>query len=129
MHFDSKTIICFHFFIALQVQENIDTMYELMPFRYKWSPVDHFFQLGGVPKCFQVIANAYDWTFTGRSEMVRSALEVLAICSISPKAQSQFCEQVELADRSKSVAFTVLLGAAEGELVQVRDYSSVYIWF
>ena len=99
-------------------------MYELMPFRYKWSPVDHFYQLGGVPKCFQVIANAYDWTFTGRSEMIRSALEVLAICSISPKAQSQFCEQVELADRSKSVAFTVLLGAAEGELVQVHDFCS-----
>ena len=39
----------------MQVQENIDSMFELMPFRSKWAPVDHFIQLGGVTKCFQVI--------------------------------------------------------------------------
>ena len=94
-------------------------MYELMPFRYKWSPVDHFYQLGGVPKCFQVIAIAFDWTFPGRAEMVKSALDVLAICSISPRAQLNFCERVELPDDTKSVAFNILLGAAEGEFVHV----------
>ena len=39
---------------AMQVAENIDTMFEYMPFKSRWSPVDNFIQLGGVIKCFQV---------------------------------------------------------------------------
>ena len=39
---------------AMQVAENIDTMFEYMPFKSRWSPVDNFIQLGGVVKCFQV---------------------------------------------------------------------------
>ena len=45
---------------TMQVQENIDSMFELMPFRSKWAPVDHFIQLGGVTKCFQVIGKKCD---------------------------------------------------------------------
>ena len=44
------------------------------------------------------------------SEMVKSALDVMAICSISPRGQMQFCERVELPDDTKSVAFNILLG-------------------
>ena len=110
-------------FSAMQVQENIDTMFELLPFKAKWTPMDHFTQLGGVTKIFQIIANAYDWTFAGRSEMVRSALDVLAVFAIMPKAQLQFCDRVELiGDDSKSIALNILLGAAEGEIVQVFNY-------
>ena len=39
---------------AMQIAENIDTMFEYMPFKSRWSPVDNFIQLGGVVKCFQV---------------------------------------------------------------------------
>lgn len=81
--------------------------------------MDNFIQLGGVTKIFQVIASAIDWTFPGRSEMVKSALELLSVCSICPRAQLIFCERVDLLDDSKSVAFNILLGAGEGELVQV----------
>ena len=42
--------------------------------------------------------------------MVKSALDVMAICSISPRGQMQFCERVELPDDTKSVAFNILLG-------------------
>ena len=38
----------------MQIAENIDTMFEYMPFKSRWSPVDNFIQLGGVVKCFQV---------------------------------------------------------------------------
>jgi hypothetical protein len=30
---------------------------------------------------------AYDWTFPGRAEMVKSALDVLNVCAAVPKAQ------------------------------------------
>ena len=66
-----------------------------------------------------MIANAIDWTFQGRSEMVKSALDILAICSISPRAQLQFCDRVELPD-TNVLAFNILLGAAEGDIVQVK---------
>ena len=108
----------------MQVCENIDTMFEFMPFKSRWTAVENFIQLGGVIKVFQVIAIAFDWTFPGRSEMVKSALDVLAICSVSPRAQLQFCERIELPDDTKSVAFTILLGAAEGEFVHVSLFVS-----
>jgi hypothetical protein len=40
--------------LVMQIAENIDTMFEYMPFKSRWSPVDNFIQLGGVVKCFQV---------------------------------------------------------------------------
>lgn len=92
-----------------------------MPFKSRWSPVENFIQLGGVIKCFQIIAIAYDWTFQGRSEMMRAALDVLSICSISPRAQLQFCERIEIPDNAKQVAFNLLLGACEGEFVHVSN--------
>jgi hypothetical protein len=62
---------------------------------------------------------AYDWTFPGRAEMVKSALDVLNVCATLPKAQIQFCELVDLPEDSKPVGISILLGAAEGEIVQV----------
>ena len=104
---------------AMQVEDKVQALFEMMPWKSRWTAVDNFVQLGGVTKCIQVIAIAYDWTFSGRPEMVKSALDVLSICSISPRGQLQLCERVELPDDTKSVAFNVLLGAAEGEVVHV----------
>ena len=61
---------------------------------------------------------AYDWTFQGRSEMVRCSLDTLAICSIMPKVQLSFCEKIKLYDET-NVGVHILLSAAEGEIVQV----------
>ena len=64
---------------------------------------------------------AYDWTFQGRSEMVRCSLDTLAICSIMPKVQLSFCEKIKLYDET-NVGVHILLSAAEGEIVQVSSY-------
>jgi len=68
---------------------------------------------------FQVVALAFDWTFPGRAEMVKSALDVLNVCAALPKAQAQFCETVDLPEVNKPVGINILLSAAEGEIVQV----------
>ena len=68
---------------------------------------------------FQVVALAFDWTFPGRAEMVKSALDVLNVCAVLPKAQAQFCEVVDLPEANKPVGINILLSAAEGEIVQV----------
>ena len=77
-----------------------------------------FFQLGGITTCLKVIASAYDWTFQGRCEMVRSALDILTVAAILPKVQLQLCEKVPLPDDTKPVGMSILLGASEGEIVQ-----------
>jgi peroxiredoxin len=66
------------------------------------------------------VALAFDWTFPGRAEMVKSALDVLNVCAALPKAQAQFCETVDLPEVNKPVGINILLSAAEGEIVQVR---------
>ena len=104
-----------------QVVEQVQTLMEQMPFRARWQPVENFLRLDGVALCLQVIAKAYDWTFTGRAEMVRSALDVLAICCVVPKVQQQFCERVKMYDDGKTVGINIIIGAAEGEIVQVRS--------
>ena len=59
---------------------------------------------------------SYDWAFTGRSEMVRSALDTLAICCVVPKAQLGLCERIKLYD---TVGIKVILSVAEGDVVLV----------
>lgn len=51
--------------------------------------------------------------------MVKSALDVLNVCAVLPKAQAQFCEVVDLPEANKPVGINILLSAAEGEIVQV----------
>jgi hypothetical protein len=36
---------------------------------------------------------------TTRAETIRSALEILAVCSVMPKAQLQLCENIKLPER------------------------------
>ena len=105
-------------FTPPQISDQVETLMQLMPFRSRWQPIDNFIQLGGITTCLKTVASAYDWTFQGRAEMVRSALDILAITSIMPKVQLQFFEKIDLPDDTKPVGINILLGAAEGEIVQ-----------
>lgn len=49
-----------------EVQEQINTLLELMTFRAQWQPVDELMRLGGVTLLLQVIAFAYEWNYSGR---------------------------------------------------------------
>ena len=67
---------------------------------------------------------AYDWTFQGRSEMVRCSLDTLAICSVMPKVQLSFCDKIRLYDET-NIGIHIILSAAEGEIVQVRTVMGI----
>lgn len=49
-----------------EVQEQIETLFELMPFRAHWPPVDQLLKLGGITLLLQIIAFAYEWNYSGR---------------------------------------------------------------
>lgn len=104
-----------------EVQEQIEKLFELMSFRAHWPPVDQLLKLGGITLLLQIIAFAYEWNYSGRAETVRSALDVLAICSVMPKVQLLFCDRVDLPEETITVGIHIILGAADGEIVADAD--------
>nr|XP_018897867.1 PREDICTED: protein mahjong isoform X4 [Bemisia tabaci] len=100
-----------------EVLEQIETMMELFSFRDTWDPVNKLFNFGGITLLLRVIIFAYEWNYSGRAETVRSALDVLNICSIMPCVALQLCQRVDLPDDANTVGLNVILGAAEGEIV------------
>jgi hypothetical protein len=60
---------------------------ELAGTRARWPPVRMFAELGGITLLLRGIGMAFEWNFQGRTECMKNALEVLAVCAISPVAQ------------------------------------------
>ncbi|XP_044751258.1 protein mahjong [Coccinella septempunctata] len=104
-----------------EVQQQIETLLQHMPFRGHWGPVDQLLKLGCINLLLKIIAFAYEWNYSGRAETVRSALDVLAIACVLPKVQLLFCERVDLPDDHVTVGMNIILGAAEGEIVADAD--------
>uniref|UniRef100_A0A915KYZ1 LisH domain-containing protein n=1 Tax=Romanomermis culicivorax TaxID=13658 RepID=A0A915KYZ1_ROMCU len=82
-----------------------------------WKPVDELMKLGGVTLLLQIVALSTEWNYTPKAEMVCSALIVLAICSVMQKVQLLLCETVTLPESGSTQAANILLGLAEGEMV------------
>ncbi|XP_059475343.1 protein mahjong [Neocloeon triangulifer] len=105
-----------------EIQEYVKVLMQAMHIHAKWTPVDKFLDLGGVALLLKVIAYTYEWNFSGRGETVRNALDVLAVCTVISRVQLQLCEKVELPrDSISSMGMKLILGAAEGEIVNDAD--------
>ncbi|KRT78245.1 hypothetical protein AMK59_6678 [Oryctes borbonicus] len=104
-----------------EIQQQIDTLLQSMPFRAHWPPVDQLLKLGGITLLLKIIAFAYEWNYSGRAETVRSALDVLAIACVIPKVQLLFCDRVDLPEETITVGINIILGAADGEIVADAD--------
>lgn len=104
-------------FSSEAVLENVETLLELIPLRVKWEPVDELIKLGGVPLLLQLVAMSYEWNYSGRAETVRCALDVLTVCSVTPKTQLALCDSVQVMENQNTVGMSVVLAACEGEIV------------
>uniref|UniRef100_T1J9J0 DDB1- and CUL4-associated factor 1 n=1 Tax=Strigamia maritima TaxID=126957 RepID=T1J9J0_STRMM len=102
------------------VQENLEIV-SLMPFGQKWEPVDKLHELSGITLLLQLIAMTLEWNYSGRAETVRSALDILTVCSVMAKTQLALCEPVRLPEDANPVGMSILLGAAEGEIISDPD--------
>ncbi|VVC87199.1 unnamed protein product, partial [Leptidea sinapis] len=88
----------------------------------RWPPVDELLALGGVTLLLQVVGYAYDWNFNGRAETVKSALDVVSVCCVSPKVQLLLTEKIDMRDSDVTTGVQTLLdllisGAADGDIV------------
>lgn len=104
-----------------EVQQQLETLLQLMPFRAHWQPVDQLMKLGGITLLLKIIAFAYEWNYSGRAETVRCALDVLAIACVIPKVVLLFCDRVDLPEETVTVGINIILGAADGEIVADAD--------
>ncbi|XP_018331272.1 DDB1- and CUL4-associated factor 1 isoform X2 [Agrilus planipennis] len=123
-----------------EVQQQIESLFQLMPFRAHWPPVDQMLKLGAMTLLLKIIAFAYEWNYSGRcvfeksflfyiiykmfffrAETVRCALDALAIACVMPKVQLLFCDRVDLPEETLTVGMNIILGAADGEIVADPD--------
>nr|CAI5830610.1 unnamed protein product [Callosobruchus analis] len=86
-----------------EIQQQVDMLFQNMPYRSHWAPVDQLLKLGAVTLLLKIIAFAYEWNYSGRAETVRSALDVLAIACVIPKVQMLFCDRVDLPEETLTV--------------------------
>ncbi|XP_065215830.1 protein mahjong isoform X2 [Planococcus citri] len=99
------------------VRGEINFLLEYLNFKARWQPVNEFMDLGGITLMLKIIAFTYDWNYSGRVETVRSALDVINICSVLPTVQLQLCDVIQLPEDTNTLGITIILGAAEGEIV------------
>uniref|UniRef100_F6YIR9 Uncharacterized protein n=1 Tax=Ciona intestinalis TaxID=7719 RepID=F6YIR9_CIOIN len=102
----------------LQVQEDTSRHTTIPPsVLVNWHPVQSFMTLDGVKLLLKLIAITCEWSnYNGKAETLRSALDCLAVVTLSTKAQLQLCETINIPDSSTpETGISILLNVAEGE--------------
>nr|XP_039264269.1 DDB1- and CUL4-associated factor 1-like [Styela clava] len=78
-----------------------------------WLPVLNFYRLDGIALMVKVIDIACDWvTYTGQIEVIRSALDVLAVVTLLPSPQLTLCKHHTL--NKKFTGISIMLDIAKG---------------
>ncbi|XP_037299352.1 protein mahjong isoform X2 [Manduca sexta] len=98
-----------------EIQEQIELLQSVAWSR--WAPVDELVELGGVSLLLQVVGYAYEWNFNGRSETVRSALDVVSVCCVAPRVQLLLTEKIDMRDEDLTTGVNIVLNAADGDIV------------
>ncbi|OQR72482.1 protein VPRBP-like, partial [Tropilaelaps mercedesae] len=80
-----------------ELEETMDFVLNNLPAKSKWPAVDEFVNLGGVQLMLKLIMITQDDAghAGGKTETVRSALEVVGICTLTPRSQMVLTEVIE----------------------------------
>ncbi|ESO82730.1 hypothetical protein LOTGIDRAFT_184499, partial [Lottia gigantea] len=101
-------------------EENVEILGMFFPIRSHWTPVITFQKLGGIHLLLQLAAMAPEWnSYPGKPETVKAALDVLAVCTVTPKAQSVLLESIPLPNENSSPGISIVISMAEGETLLV----------
>lgn len=97
------------------ISRHVENMLELMPLRINWKPVDDLIKWGGVKLLINLIAASANWLFSGKADAVKSAMDVLVVCSVVPKFQLMLTENVTNEEGIDVPTMNVILKTIEGE--------------
>ncbi|XP_017482775.1 PREDICTED: protein VPRBP-like [Rhagoletis zephyria] len=101
--------------------EHVEALLHLMPTRAQWRPVDDLIKFNGAKLLIQYISLSYDWNFTGKADAVRSALDVLVVCSVMAKFQALLGDSVVINEGHSTAGMRIILAAACGDIVNDAD--------
>ncbi|XP_054737042.1 protein mahjong isoform X2 [Anastrepha obliqua] len=104
-----------------QISEQVRTLQENTSVRAHWAPVDKLLKVSGVTLLLKIIALSYDWNNSVRSEIVRSALDVLSICCVIPRVFLVYCERLDVPDSAGASGIYFILAAASGDITADAD--------
>ncbi|XP_014100359.2 protein mahjong isoform X2 [Bactrocera oleae] len=104
-----------------QISEQVRTLQENTSVRAHWAPVDKLLKVSGITLLLKIIALSYDWNNSVRSEIVRSALDVLSICCVIPCVFHIYCERLDVPDSAGASGIYFILAAASGDITADAD--------
>ncbi|CAG9574319.1 unnamed protein product [Danaus chrysippus] len=87
----------------------------------RWPPCDELRDLGGIALLLQVVGYAYEWNFNGRAETVRSALDVVSMCCVSPRVQLLLTEKIDMRDADLTTGVHIVLEKLRGALPDLNS--------
>uniref|UniRef100_A0A4Y0BF31 DDB1- and CUL4-associated factor 1 n=1 Tax=Anopheles funestus TaxID=62324 RepID=A0A4Y0BF31_ANOFN len=105
------------------ISQQITALQELLPMKAHWAPVDELLKLGGVTLLLRIILLTFDWTYSGRGDTVRYALDALSICTVISRVHNVFVEQLPQHE-SKLTGISVLLNAVDGDVADAEVQKS-----
>uniref|UniRef100_A0A182R188 Uncharacterized protein n=1 Tax=Anopheles farauti TaxID=69004 RepID=A0A182R188_9DIPT len=105
------------------ISQQISTLQELLPMKAHWAPVDDLLKLGGVSLLLRIILHTFDWSYSGRGDTVRYALDILSVCTVISRVHHIFIEQFEYRE-STTTGISVLLSAVDGDVADAEVQKS-----
>nr|XP_040232824.2 protein mahjong isoform X2 [Anopheles coluzzii] len=105
------------------ISQQITTLQELLPMKAHWAPVDELLKLGGVQLLLRIILLTFDWSYSGRGDTVRYALDALSVCTVISRVHSVFVEPVRHHD-GISTGISIVLSAVEGDVADAEVQKS-----
>uniref|UniRef100_A0A182M2H1 DDB1- and CUL4-associated factor 1 n=1 Tax=Anopheles culicifacies TaxID=139723 RepID=A0A182M2H1_9DIPT len=105
------------------ISQQITALQELLPMKAHWAPVDELLKLGGVTLLLRIILLTFDWTYSGRGDTVRYALDALSVCTVISRVHSVFVELVPQHE-GKLTGISVLLNAVDGDVADAEVQKS-----
>ncbi|XP_050080001.1 protein mahjong [Anopheles maculipalpis] len=105
------------------ISQQITTLQELLPMKAHWAPVDELLKLGGVTLLLRIILLTFDWTYSGRGDTVRYALDALSVCTVISRVHSVFVEPLHHHDGILT-GISILLSAVDGDVADAEVQKS-----
>ncbi|CAD7012783.1 protein mahjong [Ceratitis capitata] len=104
-----------------QVSEQVRILQENTSVRAHWMPVNKLMEVSAITLLLKIVALSYDWNNNVRSEIVRSALDVLSVCCVIPRIFQVYCDRLEVPDSAGASGIYFILAAASGDITADAD--------
>ncbi|XP_071960709.1 DDB1- and CUL4-associated factor 1-like [Antedon mediterranea] len=97
--------------------ENLNLLLEQSS-RRKWNPICELQRLQGIHLLLQVVALSCEWKkYSARGELVKAAMDILGVASVTSTGHQELCKQVDLPENSTTVGVNIVIGIADGEII------------